>query len=74
MDLSFNCHGKTIHVGSSHHHMSTSRQLDNIGPIESVCPHIVDHNNWNGHHGGRRWWGGWWNNPDRFKITGSECM
>ena len=58
MDL-FNCHGHNIHVGASHHHQITYRNIDNIGPISSVCPHYVDHHNWNGHHGGHHWWGGW---------------
>ena len=73
MDLSFNCHGQTIHVGASHHH-NTARRIYNIGPISSVCPHYVDHHNWNGRHGGRHWWGGWYDWSDRFEITGGQCL
>lgn len=80
MHLAFNCRGwggSLISVGSSHHHNSKMITVDNIGKISDVCPHVVDHNNWNGEHGswhGAFWWKHFVPYGDRFQITGSDCL
>jgi hypothetical protein len=81
MNLEFNCNGKRISVGTSHHERTKIIMVDNIGMISDVCPHVVDHHNWIGRHGSmqRQGWG-WWSTEhwvpygDRFKITGSGCF
>jgi hypothetical protein len=75
MPLEFNCHGKTIHVGHRSHETKILT-IHGIGRIENVCPHNVDKNNWNGHHGS--WQGPWYHrywaaHSDRFLITGGGC-
>ena len=78
MHLEFNCHGKHISVGPSHHQQQKTITVDNIGLISDVCPHVVDHHNWIGRFGSmqRQGWFSWHWVPygDRFQIQGSDCL